>query len=131
MTPDTLVEVASNSKVVTALGAVRDIRAGRLNLDRPLAEYRDDFELEGEYADRITLEMLLTHTAGLDNALGRTPAANQHPDDQVRYSGVGFELVGSLIALFLSLGANGYLSMLLAQMRQRYLRDVQQSVVQV
>lgn len=98
MTPDTLVEVASNSKVVTALGAVRDIRAGRLNLDRPLAEYRDDFDLEGEYADRITLEMLLTHTAGLDNALGRTPAANQHPDDQFRYSGVGFELVGSLIA---------------------------------
>jgi hypothetical protein len=40
-------------------------------------------------------------------------------------------LVGSLIALFLSLGANGYLSMLLAQMRQRYLRDVQQGVVQV
>jgi hypothetical protein len=40
-------------------------------------------------------------------------------------------LIGSLIALFLSLGANGYLSMLLAQMRQRYLRDVQQGVVQV
>lgn len=38
-------------------------------------------------------------------------------------------LIGSLIALFLSLGANGYLSMLLAQMRHRYLRDVQQGVV--
>jgi hypothetical protein len=38
-------------------------------------------------------------------------------------------LIGSLIALFLSLGANGYLSMLLAQMRQRYLRDIQQGVV--
>ena len=37
-------------------------------------------------------------------------------------------LIGSLIALFLSLGANGYLSMLLAQMRQRYLRDIQQGV---
>ena len=40
-------------------------------------------------------------------------------------------LIGSLIALFLSLGANGYLSMLLGQMRQRYLRDVQQGLVQV
>ncbi len=39
-------------------------------------------------------------------------------------------LIGSLIALFLSLGANGYLSMLLAQMRQRYLRDVQQGMVE-
>lgn len=39
-------------------------------------------------------------------------------------------LIGSLIALFCSLGANGYLSMLLAQMRQRYLRDVQQGIVE-
>lgn len=38
-------------------------------------------------------------------------------------------LIGSLIALFLSLGANGYLGMLLANMRARYLRDVQQGVV--
>jgi hypothetical protein len=40
-------------------------------------------------------------------------------------------LIGSMIALFLSLGANAYLSMLLAQMRQRYLRDIQQGVVRV
>ncbi len=37
-------------------------------------------------------------------------------------------LIGSLIALFMSLGANAYLGMLLAQMRQRYLRDIQQGV---
>jgi hypothetical protein len=30
-------------------------------------------------------------------------------------------LIGSLVALFLSLGLNAYLGMLLAQMRQRYL----------
>ncbi|MBM4021919.1 MAG: hypothetical protein FJ284_06730 [Planctomycetes bacterium] len=34
-------------------------------------------------------------------------------------------LIGSLIALFLSLGANAYLGMLLGAMRQRYLRDLQ------
>jgi len=38
-------------------------------------------------------------------------------------------LIGSLIALFLSLGANAYLGMLLGTMRQRYLRDVQQGLV--
>jgi len=38
-------------------------------------------------------------------------------------------LIGSLIALFLSLGANAYLGMLLGNMRQRYLRDVQQGLV--
>ena len=37
-------------------------------------------------------------------------------------------LIGSLVALFLSLGANGYLGMLLANMRARYLRDVQATV---
>jgi len=38
-------------------------------------------------------------------------------------------LIGSLIALFLSLGANAYLGMLLGAMRQRYLRDIQQGYV--
>ncbi|MFM9059775.1 MAG: hypothetical protein ACKOSQ_11745 [Planctomycetaceae bacterium] len=38
-------------------------------------------------------------------------------------------LIGSLIALFLSLGGNAYLGMLLGNMRQRYLRDVQQGLV--
>jgi len=37
-------------------------------------------------------------------------------------------LIGSLITLFLSLGANAYLGMLLGTMRQRYLRDVQQTL---
>lgn len=38
-------------------------------------------------------------------------------------------LIGSLVALFLSLGANAYLGMLLGNMRARYLRDIQQGVV--
>jgi len=38
-------------------------------------------------------------------------------------------LIGSLIALFLSLGANAYLGMLLGNMRQRYVRDVQDGLV--
>jgi hypothetical protein len=40
-------------------------------------------------------------------------------------------LIGSLIALFLSLAANAYLGMLLGAMRQRYLRDIQQGYVKV
>lgn len=40
-------------------------------------------------------------------------------------------LIGSLIALFLSLGANAYLAMLLGAMRQRYLRAVQDGMVRV
>ena len=40
-------------------------------------------------------------------------------------------LIGSLVALFLSLGANAYLGMLLGNMRARYLRDIQSGVVRV
>lgn len=40
-------------------------------------------------------------------------------------------LTGSLITLFLSLGANAYLGMLLAQMRARYLRDIHSGVVKI
>jgi hypothetical protein len=40
-------------------------------------------------------------------------------------------LIGSLMALFASLGANAYLGMLLNAMRQRYLRDIQQGFVKV
>ena len=98
MTPDTLVEVASNSKVVVGLAATRAVAAGTMNLDQPLAEYHPDFSVEGDYANAITLEMLLTHTAGLDNALGRTPRADQPPDGEFRYSGAGFELAGALLA---------------------------------
>jgi hypothetical protein len=40
-------------------------------------------------------------------------------------------LTGSLIALFLSLGANAYLGQLLATMRARYLRDIQAGLIKV
>jgi len=40
-------------------------------------------------------------------------------------------LIGSLIALFLSLGANAYLGLLLQTMRQRYLRDIDEGYVKV
>jgi len=40
-------------------------------------------------------------------------------------------LIGSLIALFASLGANAYLGMLLNAMRQRYLEGIQQGIVKV
>jgi hypothetical protein len=61
-----------------------------------------------------------TPLPALDAAASRAAAAAERP--------WGW-LIGSLIALFLSLGANAYLGMLLGSMRQRYLRDVQQVLV--
>jgi CubicO group peptidase (beta-lactamase class C family) len=98
MAPEMLMEVASNSKLITALAALRAVREGTLNLDQPLRGYRPDFELEGPYADQVTLEMLLTHSSGLGNAIEGRPIAEQVPGEGFRYSGEGFELVGRLLA---------------------------------
>ena len=62
-----------------------------------------------------------------------TPAVATAPLASVTTAGIAESrpwplLIGSLIALFLSLGANGYLGMLLANMRARYLRDIQAGV---
>ena len=61
--------------------------------------------------------------------------ATARPEDTASAAAVTTEaerpwgwLIGSLIALFLSLGANAYLGMLLGGMRQRYVRDVQQAL---
>lgn len=39
-------------------------------------------------------------------------------------------LIGSMLALFMSLGANAYLGLLLAGMRQRYQRDLREGLIE-
>ena len=98
LTVDSLMEVGSISKIITALAAMREISDGRLSLNQPLAEYRPDFKVEGEYRNEITLAMLLTHTAGLNNSIENQAIADQPPGREYRYSGQGFELTGELIS---------------------------------
>ncbi len=68
-TPDTLVRVASVSKLVTALGVMRLVEAGTLDLDRDVS---DDlgWRLRNPAfpGTPITLRMLLSHTSGLLDA---------------------------------------------------------------
>lgn len=63
---DTAYRIASISKFVTALGAMRLWEEGRLSLDRDVNEYLP-FSLRHPKAPEtpITLRMLLSHTAGL------------------------------------------------------------------
>jgi CubicO group peptidase (beta-lactamase class C family) len=98
LTVDSLMEVGSISKIITALAAMREISGGRLSLNQPLTEYRPDFNVEGEYRNEITLAMLLTHTAGLNNSIENQAIADQPPGREYRYSGQGFELTGELIS---------------------------------
>ncbi|HVB09870.1 MAG TPA: serine hydrolase domain-containing protein, partial [Bacillota bacterium] len=69
VTPDTLFQAASISKPVTALGVLRLVAEGRLDLDADVAGYLPSWELRaalpgGGWRPRVTLRQLLSHTAG-------------------------------------------------------------------
>ncbi len=71
MTPDTPVRVASVSKLVTAIGAMRLVEAGTLDLDRDVAAYLGWRLRNPAFPDApVTLRQLLSHTSGLDDASG-------------------------------------------------------------
>jgi CubicO group peptidase (beta-lactamase class C family) len=66
VTPETVFEVASNSKVATAYIALRLVDQGKLSLDAPLNAYLPEPWLPpSEYRDTITLRHVLSHSSGL------------------------------------------------------------------
>ncbi len=60
---DTLVNVYSTTKGVTAICAHRLVEAGKLDLDAPVARYWPEFAQAGK--ERIPVRWLLSHQAGL------------------------------------------------------------------
>lgn len=98
----------------------RDVRRVRIYLaDRwPTAVERTVVEAASRPLPPAVIQAVATEPTSLDAA------------DQASPRPWGL-FIGSLVALFLSLGANAYLGMLLTQLRTRYLQDVQQSAVTV
>lgn len=97
VTRDTLFEVASNSKVVTAYIALRLVDQGRLSLDEPLNAYLDEPWLPpSEYRDTITLRHVLSHTSGLGH-LTTSRASIFAPGRGYSYSAIGFQYLQAVI----------------------------------
>lgn len=69
---DTLFQVASLSKWVTAVGVMTLVEDGRLDLDTPVSTYLTRWSLpDGPFdEDEVTVRRLLSHTAGLTDGLG-------------------------------------------------------------
>ncbi len=66
VTPDDPVRIASVSKLVVAIGVMRLVEQGKLDLDRDVAEYLGWPLRNPAFPDRpITLRMLLSHTSSL------------------------------------------------------------------
>lgn len=62
---DTLFQIGSTSKTITATAAMRLAEQGRLSLDAPVREYLPELRLADEgVAARVTLRHLFNHTGG-------------------------------------------------------------------
>lgn len=65
VTPDTLFQIGSTTKTVTATLVMRLVEAGKLEPDVPVRHYLPGLKLADEdVAARVTLRHLLTHTGG-------------------------------------------------------------------
>jgi CubicO group peptidase (beta-lactamase class C family) len=68
VTVDTIFSVQSMSKTFTATAVMQAVQAGRLELDEPVTTYLPDFTVHSAFEShperRVTLRMLLSHTAG-------------------------------------------------------------------
>src|SRR5215217_1652826 len=112
MTPDTIFDLASLTKVVaTATSIMILVERGKLRLSDPVSVHIP--ELKGEARDRITIEQLLTHVSGYapdfdlrerwtgyDEAIKRLikePLRNP-PGSRFTYSDIGFITLGEVVA---------------------------------
>jgi len=114
VTAEDPVRVASVSKLVVALGVMRLVEAGKLDLDRDVSSYLGWSLRHPGFPDvPVTLRMLLSHTSGLrDDAdyaiplgdtvrarLGDTLAwdAEHKPGSWFRYTNLNFPVVASIM----------------------------------
>ena len=121
MRADTIFDVRSVTKPVTAIGIMVLMEEGKLSLNEPIEKYLPEFKAARETQDssnRITILHLLTHTAGMP--LNRPPeieditikrdrtladvvtilsrqAPEFKPGSQFRYYSGGFAILGRII----------------------------------
>ncbi|HEX7745464.1 MAG TPA: serine hydrolase domain-containing protein [Micromonosporaceae bacterium] len=111
MQPDSIFDLASLTKVYTAILALQQVDKGRIDLDAPVVAYLPEFAGPGKSA--VTVAMLLAHTSGLPvgatvsgsdtladrwKAVLATPLiSGAVPGAVFRYSSVGLMVIGKLV----------------------------------
>lgn len=115
VTGDTLFQIGSTTKTITATAAMHLVEHGQLALDGRVRQYLPDFKLADERAaDELTIRHLLTHTGGflgdiddgeswdtsaLADAIGIYDQLPQlfPPGMLASYNNAGFRLLGHII----------------------------------
>lgn len=93
---NTLFNIASQTKPVTAMLTMRLVQAGLWKLDEPLSHYWIDPDIAGSpYLNKITTRIVLSHQTGFPNWRsdnnGTKLRFNFEPGTKFGYSGEGFE----------------------------------------
>lgn len=65
--PNALFKIASISKLYDVVALTKLVKAGRLSLDKSIAEYLPELAGRIEYADKITLRLMIQHRSGMPN----------------------------------------------------------------
>ncbi len=111
MTPDTIFDMASLTKVIATTTAVMQLfEQGKIVLTAPVAEYWPDFGANGK--DRITIRELMTHYSGLPPDLDLEPEWSGYdtamkmivavkpivpPGTRFVYSDINYETLGEIV----------------------------------
>ena len=137
VTPNTLFQVASMSKWVSAWGVMALVENGKIDLDEPVSAYLTRWQIPpSEFdTDGITVRRLLSHTAGFSDGLGyggfapgeqlqtleesltraadavpiRSMTVGHEPGEKYAYSGGGYTLLQLLIEEVTGLGFETYM----------------------
>lgn len=117
MTPDSRFRLASVSKIVTSAMVLQLINEKKIELDQPLLDIIDIPEPKDSRIKKITVRMLLEHSAGFDRFKTYTPMLTMgqkpwcptnlqvlsetkldfEPGTQTQYSNVGYCLLGAIV----------------------------------
>jgi D-alanyl-D-alanine carboxypeptidase len=128
--PQALFKIASLSKLYIATAAAKLVNDRTLSLDDNLTDYLPELVGRIEYAEQITLRMMLQHRSGIPNYTdskefdwskppvdvnGRLElvldmSADFKPDADYCYSNTNFLLIGSILDLVLGYGHQQYIN---------------------
>src|SRR5690625_5022394 len=121
MATDTIFDLASLSKLFTAVAVMQLVEQSEIDLEDPAADYIPAFAAEGK--DDVTIEHLLTHTGGLpawinlysayDDIESRLAAVYEvaptsEPGERYVYSDLGLIVLGKIVERVSSMALDEY-----------------------
>jgi CubicO group peptidase (beta-lactamase class C family) len=102
---DTLFEAASMTKPVFAYVVMRLVDEKRLDLDKPLAQYRRPANLGRDLnLERITARHVLEHSSGLPNWASEPLVTSSAPGSRYSYSGEAFIWLQLVVETIMGMG---------------------------